>query len=238
MKVIPAIDLLDGKVVRLEKGDYDKETVYNDDPVAEARTFRSAGFNHLHVIDLNGAREGSFINLGSIQQIIDDTGLSVQSGGGIRKEADALKLLGSGISKVICTSMAVRSPDDWLRLLERHADRVILGMDLKEGKIAYSGWTKTLDEPVESFLEPMLERGLQEILCTDVERDGMLSGPNVALYRNLMEQFPAINFIASGGVSGKKDLIDLQNIGIHAAVVGRAYYEGNITLDEMRELSS
>jgi phosphoribosylformimino-5-aminoimidazole carboxamide ribotide isomerase len=235
MKVIPAIDLLDGRVVRLRKGDYTQVTVYENDPVAAARRFAEIGFSHIHVVDLDGAKSGRFENLPHIRRIIDQTGLSVQTGGGIREFAHVQQLLDGGISKVVCSSMAVKNEPDWLKSLHVFGgDRCILGMDLKEGKMAYAGWLETMDEPVESYLKRMLAKGLTEVLCTDISRDGMLSGSNVDLYRTLMEQFPELDFIASGGVAGEEDLRLLSEANVHAVVVGRAWLEGHISLEEMR----
>lgn len=233
MRVIPAIDLLDGQVVRLHKGDYDEATVYNDDPVAEAHIFKEAGFDHIHVIDLNGAKEGKFVNLDIIKKMIEATGLLVQTGGGVRSYKDASMLLKSGISNVICSSMAVKTPDEWLNVLDDFGDRAILGMDLKDGKVAYSGWLETLDKSLEDFLQPMIDRGLSTVLSTDISRDGTLEGPNIELYHQLSDRFPKLNFIASGGVSGVKDLEALARRNQYGVVVGRAYYENKITLEEM-----
>lgn len=235
MHVIPAIDLLDGKVVRLQKGDYEQATVYSDNPIDEARKFKQAGFDHIHVIDLNGAKEGNFVNLEIIKQIIDQTGISVQAGGGIRSFSDASQLLDEGLSNIICSSMAVKSPEDWLRVLDSYGERAILGMDLKNGKVAYSGWLETLDQSLEDFLNPMIDRGLSTVLSTDISRDGTLEGPNLELYHKLSKQFPGLNFIASGGVSKAADLRELAEQNRYGVVVGRAYYENKISLDEMKE---
>jgi phosphoribosylformimino-5-aminoimidazole carboxamide ribotide isomerase len=218
----------DGQVVRLHKGDYDQATIYNDDPVKEARKFKEAGFSHIHVIDLNGARQGEFMNLKHITKIIEKTGLSVQTGGGVRSYEDADMLLKQGISKVICSSMAVRKPEDWLKLLEERGERAILGMDLKDGKVAYAGWEKTSDDSLDAFLEPMLKRGLQNVLCTDISRDGTLEGPNIDLYNSLRDQFPNLTFIASAGPARYADLPALHTPGMPPAAAGRAYYEGHI----------
>lgn len=234
MKVIPAIDLLDGQVVRLTKGRYDDVTVYNNDPADEARTFAEAGFTFLHVVDLNGAREGTFVNLSHITRMVEEAGVDVQAGGGVRSYDDALQLLEAGVTRVICSSLAVRKPQEWYRLLENHPGRAVLGMDLKKGRIAYSGWEKTSGQSIDAFLQPMIERGLQYVLCTDIARDGTLEGPNIALYRELQEQYPELYFIASGGVSSAADLEELQETGLAAAVVGRAYYENRISLDELK----
>lgn len=233
MKVIPAIDLLDGKVVRLHKGNYDEATIYNDDPTAEAQTFKEAGFDHIHVIDLNGAKEGRFVNLDIISQMISKTGISVQTGGGIRSFRDAKMLLDAGLSNIICSSMAVEKKEEWLKVLDNYGDRAILGMDLKDGKVAYRGWLETLDKSLDDFLQPMMDRGLSTVLCTDISKDGTLEGPNMELYRQLSEQFPNLKFIASGGVSNASDLAALAKDNRYGVVVGRAYYEGNLSLAEL-----
>ncbi|TYP91992.1 1-(5-phosphoribosyl)-5-[(5-phosphoribosylamino)methylideneamino] imidazole-4-carboxamide isomerase [Fodinibius salinus] len=238
MRVIPAIDLLNGKVVRLHKGNYDEAKIYNDDPIAEAQKFKDAGFDHIHVIDLNGAKEGKFVNLEYIQKIINGVGLSVQTGGGIRSYEDAAMLLDTDLSNIICSSMAVKSPNEWLNVLDKYGDSAILGMDLKDGQVAYSGWLETLDKSLNDFLQPMIKRGLSTVLSTDISRDGTLEGPNMELYRQLSEQFPNLNFIASGGVSNASDLATLNNDGQYGVVVGRAYYEGKISLDEMLQYHS
>ena len=234
MRVIPAIDLLDGKVVRLHKGAYKDVTVYHESALEQARLFKEAGFEHIHVVDLNGAKEGAFVNLPHIQAIINELGLSVQTGGGIRTFEDVERLLDAGLSKVICSSMAIKNEPDWIKALENYPGNAILGMDLKDGKIAYAGWLETAEESVESFLNRMIEHGLQEVLCTDISKDGTLSGPNFELYNTLKASFPNTEFIASGGVSSKDDLEILATNNIDAVVVGKAYYEGRITLDEMR----
>jgi phosphoribosylformimino-5-aminoimidazole carboxamide ribotide isomerase len=233
MKIIPAIDLLDGQVVRLQKGDYEKKTVYNDNPVEEAVKFKEAGFSHIHVVDLNGAKSGTFENLPIIKQIIDKTGLSVQTGGGVRSKTDIKQLLDAGLSGIICSSMTVKKPNEWIQSIKDYPEKMILGLDLKDGKMAYGGWLETSDQSIAEFLKPMLDAGLQTVLSTDIARDGMLSGPNVEMYSNLQEEFPELNWIASGGVSKIKDLKDLQKLNLYGVVVGKAYYEGRISLEEL-----
>lgn len=237
MKIIPAIDLLNGQVVRLHKGSYQDVTVYEESPLKQAHLFKKAGFNHIHIVDLNGAKEGRFINLPHIKQIIDELGISIQTGGGIRTFRDAEYLLSEGISKVICSSMAIKNEPHWLKLLKIYPERTILGMDLKDGKIAYSGWLETAQESVSSFLGRMISEGLEEVLCTDVSKDGTLSGPNFELYNDLKAEFPSLKLIASGGVSSMEDLIQLKASNMDAVVVGKAYYENRITLEELSELS-
>ena len=236
MIVIPAIDLLDGQVVRLHKGSYQEVTIYNDNVVIEAGNFKEAGFTHIHIVDLNGAKEGRFVNLDHITTVIKSLGLSVQTGGGIRTFDDVNKLIEAGINKVICSSMAIKNEPDWLKSLKQFPDNMILGMDLKDGKMAYGGWLETAEESVSSFLSRMIDQGLKEVLCTDISKDGTLAGPNIDLYKSLKAQFPSIHLIASGGVSSKQDLVELHDAGIDAVVVGKAYYEGHISLDEMMEI--
>ncbi|MDZ7806337.1 MAG: HisA/HisF-related TIM barrel protein [Gracilimonas sp.] len=190
MQTIPAIDLLNGQAVRLHKGSYEEVTVYNKSPLNQARKFKEAGFDHIHVVDLNGAKEGKFINLPHIREIISELGISVQTGGGIRTFDDVEMLLEAGLTKVICSSMAIKNEKDWLKALDQYPRNMILGMDLKDGKIAYSGWLETAEESVESFLSRMIDNDLQEVLCTDISKDGTLSGPNFDLYQDLHHNFP------------------------------------------------
>ncbi len=238
MKVIPAIDLLDGSVVRLHKGSYEDVTVYNESAIGQAEAFAEAGFDHIHIVDLNGAREGRFINLPHIKKINRELGMKVQTGGGIRSYLDVEILLNAGIEKIISSSMAVKNPDDWYKALDLHPQHCILGMDLKDGKVAYAGWLETLDSGLDDFLKPMIEAGLREVLCTDISRDGTLTGPNVELYVELARRFPEVKWIASGGISSLDDLETLRSKNLEAAVVGKAYYEGKISLQQMMELNS
>jgi phosphoribosylformimino-5-aminoimidazole carboxamide ribotide isomerase len=238
MQTIPAIDLLNGQAVRLHKGSYEEVTVYDKSPLNQAKKFKEAGFDHIHVVDLNGAKEGKFVNLPHIREIISELGISVQTGGGIRSFDDVEMLLDAGLSKVICSSMAIKNEKDWLKSLGKFPGSMILGMDLKDGKIAYSGWLETAEESVESFLSRMIDHGLQEVLCTDISKDGTLSGPNFELYNSLKKDFPEIRIIASGGVSSLEDLQKLNNAEIDAVVVGKAYYENRITLGSMASFNS
>lgn len=237
MNIIPAIDLLDGEAVRLRKGDYSQKTVYNSNPLEEAASFLEAGFTHIHVVDLNGAKSGTFENLNIIREMIDTLGLSVQTGGGVRSREDIDLLIDAGLNGVICSSMAVKKPDEWLKAISSYPEKMILGLDLKEGKMSYGGWLETSDESIETFLNPMMEAGLKTVLSTDISRDGMLSGPNISMYEELQKRFPALNWIASGGVSGLSDLIALRENNLYGVVVGKAYYEGLISLQQMAELS-
>ncbi len=237
MNVIPAIDLLNGRVVRLHQGSYQEVTVYDENPTSTAADFKQAGFRHIHIVDLNGAKEGMFVNLPHIKSIINELDISVQTGGGIRTLDDVEYLIDEGLTKIICSSMAIKNEADWIASLRKYPGNMILGMDLKHGQIAYSGWLETIEENTFSFLNRMIDCGLQEVLCTDISKDGTLSGPNLELYISIKQKFPEIKLIASGGVSGKQDLVDLDNAGIDAVVVGKAYYENRITLEEMKTLN-
>lgn len=233
MKIIPAIDIYNGQVVRLKKGDYQQKTEYSLTPFEQAEKFKLAGFGHIHIIDLNGAKEGKFVNLDIIEQIIEKLGLSVQTGGGVRTFQDVERLITIGISGVICSSMVINNRPDWIRALDKYADKMILGLDLKGGKMAYGGWLETSDESIESVITPFIEQGLTKVLSTDISKDGMLQGPNITLYKEMQRQFPEIKLIASGGVASAADITDLAKLEIYGVVVGKAIYEGRISLEEL-----
>jgi phosphoribosylformimino-5-aminoimidazole carboxamide ribotide isomerase len=233
MRAIPAIDLLDGNVVRLKKGDFAQVTVYDRDPLQLAHLFAESGLTHLHVVDLNGARDGHFAHLRLIESIVRETGLIVQAGGGIRRFDDLATLFDAGIRYAVSSSMAMNAPGDWSRALTTYGDRCVFGMDLKDGHVAISGWLETRDVPLTDVLTPMIASGLRHVLCTDISRDGMLSGANHDLYRRLMAEWPELLFTASGGVADADDLERLSAIGVHAVVVGRAYFEKRIQLETL-----
>lgn len=237
MRAIPAIDLLDGHVVRLKKGDFAEVTVYDRDPLHLAHTFAEAGITHLHIVDLNGARDGRFTHLDTIETIVKETGLVVQTGGGIRRFEDFRMLFNAGVRYAVSSSMAMRAPDEWLRGLTEYADRCVFGMDLKDGRVAISGWLETSDVPLADVLSPMIGHGLRQVLCTDISRDGMMTGPNEDLYRTLLADWPDLVFTASGGVSEDADLDRLAGIGVHAVVIGRALFEKRISLETFQRYS-
>lgn len=237
--VIPAIDLLDGKVVRLHQGDYKKATIYSDSLLPIATQFKEAGFNHIHIVDLNGAREGRFVNLQQILEVKESLGMSVQTGGGVRSMGDIELLLEAGINRVICTSMAVQKEDEWFTALQQFGgERCILGLDLKYGKVAYEGWLKTIEEPTENLLERHINAGVKTILSTDISKDGTLDGPNQELYLSLQNKFPDVEIIASGGVANRGDLEKLKENKFYGCVVGRAFYENKVTLEDMIAIHS
>lgn len=233
MRVIPAIDLLNGQAVRLQKGDYADPTVYDTNPLNTARKFKEAGFDYIHVVDLNGAKEGNFSNLALIRNMVEQLGLEIQTGGGIRSYNDAKMLMDAGIKRVVVSSMAFKKEDEWLKTLRHHPENAILGMDLKEGKMAYAGWLETSETPVNDYLARMKAEGLRYVLSTDISRDGMLSGTNLELYKQLTKDHPELNIIASGGVAGVDDLRALSQLPVWGVVIGKAYYENRLTLREM-----
>ncbi len=229
---IPAIDLLDGKIVRLKQGRYDEVTVYHDDPVAFAQTLsENPRISRLHLVDLNGARDGMFVNLELVEEIVAKTGLEVQTGGGVRRFEDVEQLLNAGVKRVVSSSMAVRRPKEWLRALDEFGPGCcIFGMDLKDGRVAVGGWLETGNQSLEELLHPMMQHGLSEVLCTDIARDGMLSGPNLPMYADLSKRFSDLRFIASGGVSSSEDLDKLETAGLFACVIGKAWLDGKVEL--------
>lgn len=238
MKVIPAIDVISGKVVRLHKGDYSTMKIYAQSVVEQAKKFAEAGFNRLHIVDLDGAKSGRFDNLPHIAECIEIIGCEIQTGGGIRDLEGIDVLDGAGLHYFISNSLAVKSPDIWNQAIMKYQRRCILGLDLLNGKIAYSGWEKYSSMSIHEFLLPMISSGMDTILSTDISKDGTLSGPNFDLYSELMKQFPSLKIIASGGVSGVDDLKRLCDLGLWGVVVGKAYYEGKISLDEMMSVHS
>ncbi len=235
---IPAIDLREGRVVRLRQGDYAAETRYESDPLALALQYADAGASHLHLVDLDAARAGVSSQRNLMSAMARDSGLRVQAGGGVRERADLQALLDGGISRVVIGSLAVRSPDLVLAWADEFGpDRILVALDARadaEGifRLPVAGWTETTSLRLEDRLGLFLAAGLNEFLCTDIDRDGMLSGPNVALYRELVRQFPAAKFQASGGLSSLDDLRALASAGCAAVVMGRALLEARFTVAE------
>ncbi len=236
MKIIPAIDIIDGKCVRLSQGNYDQKKVYHDDPLEVAKMFEDAGLNHLHLVDLDGAKQGKVVNWSVIQRICSSTRLTIDFGGGIKTKTDIRKLLESGVHQVNLGSIAVKEPEKvsiWIT--EFGADKIILSADVRVEKIAVHGWTETSELSIWDFISNYQNLGIHYVTCTDISTDGMLSGPNVSLYQKLLAEFPDIKLIASGGVSSKEDLVRLKETGVYGVIVGKAIYEGKIQLDELTD---
>lgn len=235
IELIPAIDIIDGKCVRLTKGDYGQKKVYNDDPVAQAKEFEKLGMKRLHVVDLDGAKTKHVVNVDVLRGITAATGLKVDFGGGIKSDDDIEKAFAAGASLVTIGSIAVSQPDTFMRWLDRYgADKVILGADVRNGLVSINGWKEDTSEKLLPFLARYVKAGVKNVLCTEISRDGTLSGPSTDLYREVMEAFPGIHLIASGGVGRNEDIIELDEAGIPAVVFGKAWYEGKINLEELK----
>lgn len=230
IELIPAIDLIDGKCVRLVKGDYEQKTVYNEDPVAQAREFERMGFHRLHVVDLDGAKSKHIVNDAVLRAITDATSLKVDFGGGIKTEEDIRKAFEAGASMVTVGSVAVTHPDQFLSWIKKYgAERLILGADVRNGKISINGWKEDSHEDLLPFLKRYIDHGVNNVLCTEISKDGTLQGPAVALYKRIMKEYPQLHLIASGGVSSTEDILELEHQGIPAVVFGKAWYEGRIS---------
>lgn len=236
MLIFPAIDIFEGKCVRLRQGDYAAQTVYSGSPKEVAQSFLDAGLFRLHVVDLEGAKAGAVKNWRALESILSIHGVTVQVGGGVRKEEDVRRLLTIGVSRVIVGSVAVTSPSlvgEWLKTFG--AERVAIALDIKEGQVAFGGWLKADGLSPHEFIDSMMKLGARTFICTDVERDGMLRGPNLPLYKQLTEAFPRLDFTASGGVSGVDDIRKLRHTKVRAVIVGKAIYEGRISLQELKQ---
>lgn len=232
--LIPAIDIIDGKCVRLSQGDYSRQKVYNEDPVAQAREFEQLGFKRLHLVDLDGAKSKHIVNDDVLRRITSATRLVVDFGGGIKTDEDIDKAFSAGASMVTAGSIAVTEPRRFMGWLDRYgADRMILGADVRQGRISINGWKEDSTEELLPFLGRYVEAGVRHVLCTDISRDGMLQGPAIALYRDIMARFPQLDLIASGGVGSSQDIIDLDRAGIPATVFGKAWYEGRIHMEDL-----
>lgn len=238
MQIIPAIDIIDGKCVRLTEGDYSQKKIYNENPLEVAKEFEAAGLMRLHLVDLDGAKAGAVKNWKVLESIAGNTSLIIDFGGGIKKEEDVKIVFNSGAAMATVGSIAVKEEEKFVSWLKQFgAENFLLGADVKDEKIAVAGWLETTDIWIYDFIEKYINHGVQQIFCTDVSKDGRLEGPSTELYKNILTKFPQLHFIASGGVSSMDDLFALQNIGCNGAIVGKAIYEGRITLDELIKFS-
>ncbi len=234
IELIPAIDIIDGKCVRLTKGDYARKTVYNEDPVAQAKEFEQLGFRRLHVVDLDGAKSKHIVNDRVLRAITSETRLTVDFGGGIKTDEDIEKAFEAGAAMVTAGSIAVTQPELFIDWLGRYgAERMILGADVRNGKVSINGWKEDSQEDLLPFLQRYVDAGVRHVLCTEISKDGTLEGPAIALYRDIMAHYPALHLIASGGVSNSDDIRLLDAAGIPAVVFGKAWYEGKIDINEL-----
>lgn len=234
IELIPAIDIINGQCVRLTKGDYDQKTVYRDSPAEVAAEFEEIGFRRLHVVDLDGAKSKHIVNDAVLNTITTETDLIIDFGGGIKTDEDIEKAFAAGASMVTIGSIAVTQPELFLGWLEKYGpERMILGADVRHGKISINGWKEDSSEDLLPFLKKYVDVGVRHVLCTEISKDGTLAGPAIDLYRQIMEAYPELHLIASGGVSSKEDIIALNEAGIPAVVFGKAIYEGKINLKEL-----
>ena len=236
MLIYPAIDLYGGKAVRLFKGDYNQMTVYNDNPLAVAEDFVRCGATHIHLVDLEGARDGTTPNLDTVCKIKQSTGLFCEVGGGIRSMEVIDRYMAAGIDRVILGTAAVTDPDFLQSAVEKYADKIAVGIDIKDGMVAIKGWTETSDRNALEFCKKMQDLGVKTIICTDISRDGAMQGTNHALYQTLSQSFQ-LQIIASGGVSSIADVQRLAQQKLYGAIVGKAYYSGDIRLAEAIEVA-
>jgi phosphoribosylformimino-5-aminoimidazole carboxamide ribotide isomerase len=234
MQIIPAIDLIEGKCVRLTEGDYAQKKIYNEDPLEVAKAFEGIGLMRLHLVDLDGAKAGEVVNWKVLEKIANQTSLKIDFGGGIKKESTLKTVLDTGATYATIGSLAVKNRNLFEEWIERFGAAVfMLGADVFEEKIAVGGWLEKTDIDVYEFMQSYMEKGLTQMFCTDIQKDGKLQGPSIELYKNIIAKFPSLQLIASGGVSNLQDLKDLREIGCAAAIVGKAIYENRISLEEL-----
>ena len=234
IELIPAIDIIEGQCVRLTKGDYDSKTVYRDSPAEVAKEFEQSGFKRLHVVDLDGAKSKHIVNSTVLSRITAETQLIVDFGGGIKTDEDIEKAFEAGASMVTVGSIAVTRPELFMGWLDKYgADRMILGADVRNGKISINGWKEDSTEDLLPFLKKYIDAGVKNVLCTEISKDGTLQGPAIGLYKDVMTAYPQLHLIASGGVSSIDDIRALDAAGIPAVVFGKAIYEGKINLKEL-----
>lgn len=234
MQIIPAIDLIDGKCVRLTEGDYAQKKIYNEDPLEVAKAFEGIGLMRLHLVDLDGAKAGEVVNWKVLEKIANHTALKIDFGGGIKQEATLKSVLVAGAAYATIGSFAVKNSALFEEWIERYgAEIFMLGADVYEEKIAIGGWIEKTNLDVFEFIQSYMNKGIGQIFCTDIQKDGKLEGPSIELYKKIIQQFSSLNLIASGGVSNLQDLKDLRTIGCSAAIVGKAIYENRITLKEL-----
>ncbi|MCQ2225772.1 MAG: 1-(5-phosphoribosyl)-5-[(5-phosphoribosylamino)methylideneamino]imidazole-4-carboxamide isomerase [Paludibacteraceae bacterium] len=234
IEIIPAIDIIDGKCVRLSQGDYDQKKVYNENPLEVAKMFEDAGVKRLHLVDLDGAKAQHIVNYKVLDKIASGTNLTIDFGGGLKSDEDLRIAFENGAKMVTGGSIAVKKPDVFSSWIEKFgSERIILGADVKGEKIAVSGWIETTDADLMPFVGKFKEQGVDKVICTDISKDGMLQGPSTELYKKILSNFPDLYLIASGGVSSMADIEALQEAGVPAVITGKAIYEGKIQMADL-----
>ncbi len=231
IEIIPAIDLIDGKCVRLSQGDYNKKTIYNENPLEVAKMFEDAGIKRLHLVDLDGAKASHIVNHKVLNLLSTKTNLIIDFGGGLKSDEDLEIAFNSGAQMVTGGSIAVKEKDTFLRWLEKYGSKkIILGADAKDGNIAVSGWLETTKLPVVEFISGFHEKGIIKVISTDISRDGMLTGPSIELYQQILDTLPKVEIIASGGIATMNDILKLAEMGVPGVITGKAIYENRISL--------
>ena len=232
--IIPAIDLINGKCVRLTEGDFSTAKIYRDDPVEVAKEFEGAGLTRLHLVDLEGAKNGKPENLSVLENIAKQTRMLIDYGGGIKTNEDVQQVIDAGVTYVSIGSIAVKSPEIFDHWIKKHgADRFFLGADVRDRKIAISGWQEQTEIDVVEFIREQMKKRVSHVFCTDISKDGLLKGPAMNLYRHILGQCPGLRLVASGGVSCIEDILELNQLGCEGVIVGKAIYEGNISLKDL-----
>ncbi|MBO5131727.1 MAG: 1-(5-phosphoribosyl)-5-[Paludibacteraceae bacterium] len=239
IEIIPAIDIIDGKCVRLSQGDYEQKKVYNENPLEVAKMFESVGIKRLHLVDLDGAKAKHIVNYKVLERIATNTTLTIDFGGGLKSDDDLRIAFECGAKMVTGGSVAVKDRETFLSWIAKFgSDRIILGADVKDKKIAVGGWLETTNLDLFPFVEKYKEEGINKIICTDISKDGMLAGPSIELYKEILQKFPDLYLIASGGVSSMNDIEQLQEANVPAVITGKAIYEGKIKLNELSSFLS
>ncbi len=234
IEIIPAIDIIDGKCVRLSQGDYSQRKIYNENPLEIAKAFEGVGVRRLHLVDLDGAKAQHIVNHKVLETIATQTSLTIDFGGGLKSDDDLRIAFESGASMITGGSIAVKNPDTFLSWLEKFgAEKIILGADVKDEKIAVSGWVETTDVDLLPFVQKFMAEGVDKCICTDISKDGMLKGPSLELYKKMLAEMPSLYLIASGGVSSMKDIEQLDEAKVPAVITGKAIYEGRIKMEEL-----
>ena len=234
IEIIPAIDIIDGKCVRLSQGDYAQKKVYNENPLEVAKAFEDVGVRRLHLVDLDGAKAQHIVNYKVLESIATNTSLTIDFGGGLKSDDDLRIAFESGASMVTGGSIAVKNPAVFLSWLEKFgAEKIILGADVKNEKIAVGGWIETTEIELLPFVKSFMEKGVDKVICTDISKDGMLKGPSIDLYRKMLGEMPDLYLIASGGVSSMQDIEQLAEADVPAVITGKAIYEGRIKMDDL-----
>lgn len=236
IEIIPAIDLIDGKCVRLSQGDYAQKTIYNENPLEVAQMFEDAGIKRLHLVDLDGAKAGKVVNQKVLEAIASHTKLVIDFGGGIKTNDSIQSVFEAGANMATIGSIAVKDKELFFSWVKKYgANKIMLGADVKDEKIAIGGWIESTEISIFDFMQENIQHGVKNIFCTDISKDGLLQGPSIDLYKKIIHQFNDIYFVASGGVSNISDVEELDKIGCNAVIVGKAIYEGRITINELKK---